>query len=61
MLKPTPQSTIQKERTDRTLDERRIINSDTTGLVFSEFKDTVIFVVGHTKSVFHTTETQDRT
>jgi len=37
-----PQSTIQKERTDPTLDERRIMNSDTTGLVFSEFKDTVI-------------------
>jgi len=37
-----PQFTIQKERTDPTLDERRIMNFDTTGLVFSEFKDTVI-------------------
>jgi len=36
-----PQSTIQKERTDPSLDERRIMNSDTTGLVFSEFKGTV--------------------
>ena len=58
-----PQFTIQKERTDLTLDERGIMNSDTTGLVFSEFKDMLSSTsVGHLGLNPHSTpETQDRT
>jgi hypothetical protein len=49
-----PQFTIQKERTDLTLDERGIMNSDTTGLVFSEFKDMLSYGRSPwTKSAFH--------